>query len=626
MSPLKQSFASLIVARLLTVASAQANCGGSLYAPGTKNFTLHCFNAIQTCIDSFQANASLVDCNDDNRSLWMQQQANRGATGPNQNNDAGIAFQDIRDLCILSGQTTGTWGYSDNQWYWIAADDACYTTDPTRTDVVRTHEAPYCIQNRDSGLPECYPEPKAIAAGSGPIKVVKTGTTPNGFHSAAKGWNTFGVQALKNGSEVVPSFAGQAGLNFRQEFVQAQCEVLTQPGFRAAGYDLCSLDSGWQAFNQVDDHGRITYNHTRFNMPQLGTWLHNRGLKLGVYVTPGVPCLAANKTILNTGIKVGDVLNGNNNQIFCDWDFSKDGVQQWHDSVVSLWASWGVDMIKLDFITPGSPSNGANLACDSSDAVRMYREAIRRSGRPMRLHISWKLCRNEQWLPVWNGLAESMRTDQDLDNYGYNTFVDWQVGQRAINNYRQYIGLQMQRNAPITTRPDMDNLFVANAEKLTGVNDTIRTTLMNHWLGAGANLILGSDLTQMDDLGRRLLTSPQSVAAARFFARYPMQPRNPGTGGNLPQQLQAWVAGPADGHDAEAYVLLANYGANLGQSGFSSKLCGTQRVAVTLEDLGIAGCSWIFTDIWAGNSTLVTSEYAAWLTEGESQLLHLRRG
>lgn len=621
MVSLRSTSSVVAIVAVIRAVNGQTSCGGGLYTPGTLNFTLECFNAIQGCAAKFEADPTLVDCNDGQGNLYMQQQSNRQATGASQNNDAVIAFQDIRDLCILSGQTTGTWGYSDNQWYWIAAESGCYTNNASRTDVVPTHKAPYCIQDRDSILFECYPDP--APSKGGPLKVVKTAKTPNGFTSAARGWNTYGVQALKNGSEVVPSFAGQSGLSYNQKFVQTQCGVLSQPEFRAAGYNLCSLDSGWQAFNDVDEHGRIIYNATRFNIPQLGSWLHQRGLKLGVYVTPGVPCMAANKTILGTNTKIGDVLDGNNNQIFCDWDFSKPETQTWHDSVIELWASWGVDMIKLDFITPGSPSNGANLACDSSAAVKAYKNAINKSGRQMRLDISWKLCRNETWLPVWSGLADSLRTDQDLNNYGTNTFMAWQVGQRAINNYRQYIGLQAQRGVPVTTYPDMDSLFVGNAEKLTGVNDTIRYTVMNHWLAAAANLILGSDMTQLDDLGRFLITSPQSIAASNFFAKYPMQPRNPGTGNNVAKQLQAWIGGPSsDG--SEAYVLIANYGPDQGQGGFGTQFYGKQNVTVSLADLGITG-AWSFTNVWTGASTRVSKSYTASLAEGESQLMHLRK-
>ncbi|EED14333.1 conserved hypothetical protein [Talaromyces stipitatus ATCC 10500] len=601
----------------ITGALAQTNCTGSSYVPGSVNFTLECYNAIQNCVSKFEANASLVDCNDGQGNIYMQQQASLTSTSPN--SDIVIAFQDILELCILSGSTSGTWGYSDNQWYWTAAEPACYVD--STTDVVPTRPAPFCIQDRDSSLPDCYPQPKSIASSANKFKVLKTsGSTPNGFNSSARGWNTYGIQALSNGSEVVPSFVGSSGLNYLQEFVKTQCGVLAQSGFQQAGYVYCSLDSGWQT-QTTDEYGRIVYDSTRFNLPQLASWLHGQGLKLGVYVVPGVPCSAANKTIKGTNISINDALNGNNDQLYCSWNFSKDGVQEWHDSVVAQWASWGVDMIKLDFLTPGSPQNGANLDCDSSDAAHAYLNAIKASGRHMRLDLSWKLCRNETWLPIWSQLGDSMRIDQDLDNYGYNTFVAWATAQRAIDNYRQYIGLQAQRNVPLTTYPDMDNLFTANAENLTGVPDLQRITIMNHWLGAGANLILGGDLTAIDSLGYQLLTSAESIAAADFFSQYPMQPRNPSTGDNLAQQLQAWIAGPSD--DSIAYVLLVNYGPDQGQGGFGTQLKGIQDVTVSLEDLGISGSSWHATDLWNGTATKITDSYTVALDEGASQLLRL---
>ncbi|KAG0647634.1 Alpha-D-galactoside galactohydrolase 3 [Hyphodiscus hymeniophilus] len=612
------------VAVLLSLAAAafrpvvaQTQCGGNSYTPGTVKFTTECYDAIQSCAAQFEANASLVNCQDPAGNVMMQQEAALTAAVGSQNNDAVIAFQDIVDLCITAGQTSGTWGFSDNQWYYVYAGSACYTSNSSVTSVIPTRPAPFCIQNRDSSLPGCYPQPDP---NTGPLKVLKIAKTSNGFTSASRGWNTYGIQALQNGSAVVPSFKGQSGLDYTQQFVETQCSVLAQDGFKEAGYVYCSLDSGWQAFDAVDNYGRIIYNNTRFNMPELASWLHARGLKLGVYVIPGVPCLAQNKTILGTDITVGSVWNGNNDEIFCDWDFSKNGVQQWHDSVVALWASWGVDMIKLDYLTPGSPQNGANLVCDNSAAAEMYQKAIQKSRRQMRLHLSWKLCRNETYLPIWNGIGDSMRTDQDIDNYGTNTLVAWSTAQRAIDNYRQYIGLQAQRNAPITTYPDLDNLFTVNPESLTGVSDTMRTTLMNHWLGAAANLIIGGDMTQIDALGHKLITSSQSVAAANFFAQYPIQPRNPGTGNNLAQQLQAWIAGPSN---KEAYVLVANYGPDQGSGGFGTNLNGTQKVTVSLNDLGIAGKRWVFTDIWQGNRTTVSNSYTAYLDEGASQLLQL---
>ena len=268
--------------------------------------------------------------------------------------------------------------------------------------------------------------------------------TANGFTTSGRGWNSWGIEATPG---YVPSYSV-----FNQSFVIEQCSVMAQPAFKVMGYEVCSLDAGWST-NVVDDYGRILYN-SAFDLPELGTYLHDNGLKMGVYIIPGVPCEAANYTVYGTDYMIGDLFNGNIDGLaYCDWDYSKPGVQEWHNSLIDLWVSWGVDMIKLDFVTPGSPWNGANLVSNNSGAVIAYHNAIMNSGQQIRLDLSWKLCRNDTYYDIWKANAESMRIDQDIDNYGAMTMVNWQVVQRTIDNYRQYIALQVPKNEPITIYP-----------------------------------------------------------------------------------------------------------------------------------------------------------------------------
>ena len=589
---------------LITISqvAAQWNCGYN-YPPGSVNFTEECWQTAQVCIQQFGANISQQYCQNLEGTLYMEQQPSGGS-----NSQYAAAFGDILNFCLLNGHTTGTWDDgSDGQWYWMAAEDPCYSSS---NGTISTIGPKFCIQDRnDQVLNGCYPQPEHHG---GKLQVLETGSTRNGFNSSGRGWNSWGIQATP---VTTPSWT-----NFDQENVIRQCSVLATPEFKAMGYDVCSLDAGWSG--SVDEYGRISFNSTLFDLPKLGTFLHSLGLKMGVYAIPGVPCEAGNKTIMGTNVTISDVLIGNNDALgYCDWDFSKDGVQQWHDSLIELWVSWGVDMIKLDFVTPGSPQNGANLVCNNSPAVQAYQNAIEKSGHQIRLDLSWKLCRNETYLPLWSSLADSMRTDQDINNYGQDTFVAWQQVQRAIDNYRQFISLQKQREVPITIYPDMDNLFVGNPQQVTGMSDSQRYTIMNHWLGAAANLIIGSDLTTLDELGIKLLTSSQSVLAANFFAQYPMQPRNPGTGSNLAQQLQAWIAGPTTAK--EGYVIIANYGSDESEGGFGTYITGVQPITVSLHDLGVEG-TWTFTDVWKGNSSKVSHSYTAYLDENESQLLNIK--
>lgn len=172
----------------------------------------------------------------------------------------------------------------------------------------------------------------AAVVHSTPLIVLHTNTTPNGFHAAARGWNSWGIE---DNTDTTPSWTG-----YNQGNVTRQCDVLATAPFKAAGYDYCSLDSGW-SIDTGDQYGRLLYNSSTFDLPGFADHLHSEGLKLGVYVLPGALCSDGNKTIQGTSIILNSTFNGNNDGFLrCDFDFWKDGVQEWHNSVVNLFASW----------------------------------------------------------------------------------------------------------------------------------------------------------------------------------------------------------------------------------------------------------------------------------------------
>ncbi|UKZ83979.1 hypothetical protein TrVFT333_011795 [Trichoderma virens FT-333] len=449
------------------------------------------------------------------------------------------------------------------------------------------------------------------ASASTPLKVISYAQTPNGFRSPARGWNTFALQANPNTAP---------GFQFDQAHVLTQCSVLASGSFKGH-YETCSLDSGWSVGDHGDDNGRLIYDDTLFDIPSLASSLHALGLDMGVYVVPGAFLSDVNKTILGTETTIGEVCTGNEGLLRCIFDYTRPETQEWHNSVVDQFASWGVDFVKLDFVTPGSPDNGQSLPADQSGSVIAWHNAIKNSGRQMRLDISWKLDRTQKYFDIWNSNADSMRTDQDLNNSGSSTLVSWGTVQRAIDNYRQWIIAGLQFFDELNIYPDMDNLVVGNPESISGLSDGQRTTVMTHWIGAGANLIVGNDMTTLDDLGTNLLTNSQALQVAAFTAQYPMQPRNPGSGGQDATQFQAWIAGPSP--SGEAVVVLVNLGPDNGQGGFGTQTRGVQTVTATWQDLGISG-QFNVQDIWNNKSLgVIGDQVSAQLNEGDSVLLHL---
>ncbi|KAI9729306.1 MAG: hypothetical protein M1834_006977 [Cirrosporium novae-zelandiae] len=429
------------------------------------------------------------------------------------------------------------------------------------------------------------------------VAALQYGTTPGGYSAAPRGWNSFAMQSL--------------GMTYNQENVITQCDQLVNllDGY---GYDLCSLDSGWSVGSEGDEYGRITYDTSVFDIPTLADHLHDEGLKLGVYVVPGYFESDANKTIKGTNYTLSEIGNGHNNGMSrIDLNYSHPGAQLWCNSVLDQFSEWGVDMIKLDYVTPGSPDNGVDLLADNSGIVKCYHSAIAQQDRPVRLDISWKLDRNEPYYSIWRTNADTMRTDQDL-NGGDGVQTQWSTVQRAIEQYREYIVQVNQNYSTLTIYPDMDNLFVGNSASLSGITDTQRQAVMTHWVGAGANLIIGSNMTAIDDYGLSLLTNDLVLEIADFTSGYPMRPTQGNSNESYGRQGQVWIAGPNS--SGVAVVVVANYGNSGNNDLFDpTPIKGSWSYSFTPSDIGLDPyAKYVVEDVWDsdggftvyGNSTI----------------------
>lgn len=169
----------------------------------------------------------------------------------------------------------------------------------------------------------------AAAASAADLKVISYGETAGGFHTPARGWNSFGLQANNVG----------AGFTFDQGHVIAQCDLMAEKlGY--ANYTYCSLDSGWSVGGNGDENGRIIYDAPKFDIPKLAAHLHAKGLQLGLYVVPGAFQADLDKTIMGTSTKIRDVCSGDEGLARCVFNYSRPEVQTWHDSVVKQFADW----------------------------------------------------------------------------------------------------------------------------------------------------------------------------------------------------------------------------------------------------------------------------------------------
>ncbi|MFF5546929.1 glycoside hydrolase family 27 protein [Streptomyces olivaceoviridis] len=173
--------------------------------------------------------------------------------------------------------------------------------------------------------------------------------------------------------------------------VRAVADTLVSSGLRDSGYDIVWLDGGWQADNPRDAQGRLVAHPDRFpsGIPALVSYLHQRGLRAGIYTDAGT---------YDGGKSCGLGSRGH---------YAEDARQ---------FADWKIDAIKVDFLC------GIGEKLDPGPAFKEFSDAVATSGRKMLLNLCNPL--TDDW-----GLPHT--PEQDAHNaYAYAPAIadSWRTG------------------------------------------------------------------------------------------------------------------------------------------------------------------------------------------------------
>jgi hypothetical protein len=312
------------------------------------------------------------------------------------------------------------------------------------------------------------------------------------------GWTTWNLQDVH-----IPKYQG-AWMN--EQHVREQADLmhrLLQPH----GYNYVNIDSGW--CGGYDNYGRPIPDYKKFpsGIAGLAADFHKRGQKIGIYWIPGVQksVYDLNPPIYGTHYHIRDIVAtphvaGN---AFGDWhmkiDFTKPGAQEFIDSIASLWASWGIDYLKIDGVGPGSDSD-----VDSRPDIKAYSIAFQKTGRPVWLEVSWRLDHAE--VGFWQRYANGRRVNDDVDSLTEKITGWGQVLKRFVE-----APLWSEDAGPSKGWNDFDSIPVGNGA-MDGLTDDERRSVMTLWAVECAPLYNGDDLSKLDDLGLKLLTNDEVIA------------------------------------------------------------------------------------------------------------------
>jgi alpha-galactosidase len=245
------------------------------------------------------------------------------------------------------------------------------------------------------------------------------------------------------------------------KLIREIADAMVSSGMQAAGYQFINIDDGWEGSR--DQAGNLRSNARFPDMKALADYVHGKGLKLGIYSSPGFRTCAGFEGSLN------------------------------HEAAdASAFAAWGIDYLKYDWCT-------APLAYEVSQMQAAYQkmgEALAATGRP----IVYSLCQYgrehvEQWGAAVGG--NLWRTTGDISDR-------WD--KMSSIGFDKQAGLETQAGPGHWNDPDM--LEIGNG----GMTDDEYRTHMSLWALLAAPLIAGNDLRTMSPTTRAILTDAEVIA------------------------------------------------------------------------------------------------------------------
>ena len=389
------------------------------------------------------------------------------------------------------------------------------------------------------------------------------------------------------------------GPTIREDAARANAQIMAQQ-LLPHGYDIFTIDIQWyepgaNSYNYrkgaqlaMDRWGRLIPASNRFpsaagdaGFAPLARYIHSLGLKFGIHILRGVPRQAAerNTPILGTHFGAADIADRVN---VCEWnsdmfgiDMSRPGAQEYYDSIVRLYASWGVDFIKADDMSRPYQRNAPE--------IHALRRAIDRCGRPIILSLS----------PGETPLAAAADVVEIANMWRISDDV-WDTWPALLGQFERLRKWSPYRREDNWPDADMLPLGVIDlGRRKTRLTADEQVTLMTLWSIARSPLIMGGDLRKLDDATEELLTNDEVLAVDRASRENREIRNNDG--------CVVWQAREAHGPDT--YVAVFNTRDRDAAGGFRS-------VPVTLAELGLSGPHRI-RDLWKRSDWVTTQDHFA---------------
>ena len=263
------------------------------------------------------------------------------------------------------------------------------------------------------------------------------------------------------------------GFQISEQIIKSQADAMVEKGFSTAGYRYLNIDDGY--FGGRDADGHLLIHPTRFpnGMKTVVDYIHNKGLKAGIYSDGGENTCASYFGGDTIGIGVG--LYGHD-----------------EEDTQLFFNDLGFDFIKVDFCGGSPYHNKDKLDLPEEDRYRAIWAAIEKTGRK---DVRMNVCR---WAypGTWVGeVSTSWRTTGDIN-------CSW-ASVKSILKENFYLSAYSGK----ANFNDMDMLEVGR-----GLSETEDKTHFGMWCVMNSPLLIGCDMNNITTATHDLLCNPELIA------------------------------------------------------------------------------------------------------------------
>lgn len=308
------------------------------------------------------------------------------------------------------------------------------------------------------------------------------------------------------------------GPSVKEQNVYANAHYMKDNGLLERGWNYVIVDIRWytndtgfwyntSAAYTMDANGRYFPNTSRFPSAKNGVGfkaladsLHKMGFKFGIHIMRGVPKKAVEEKcpILGTSYTCDQIYNTDS---ICTWlkdnytvDCTKPGAQEYYNSLLNLYASWGVDFLKVDDLS--RPYHDGE--------IWLLRNAIDQCGRDIVFSMSPGATALEKW--------ESCQKNANMWRMMDDLWDNWSDISKVFTLAKSWNQYRLPGNYPDCDMLPLGQIRLTNTDKRwTNLSHEEQQTMMTLWSLFKSPMFFAGDFTYNDKWTNDLISNEEMI-------------------------------------------------------------------------------------------------------------------